>query len=432
MAQKRLQEMYSTEIPPERAMLVGVDMKNQEWPLDLSLAELERLAETDGAQTVFTLTQKLTRPVSATFIGSGKVEEMIGFAQRMDVDVIIFDDELTPSQQANLEKAVGKNIKIIDRTALILDIFGQHATTREGKLQVQLAQLQYLYPRLRGMWSHLVTEQQRGGIGGRFGAGESQLEVDRRQVKKRISALRSELKKLEVQRDTQSKARKTTGVFSVALAGYTNAGKSTLLNLLSEADVYAKDELFATLDPTTRSIYLEEGRKITLTDTVGFIQKLPHTLIESFNTTLSEIKSSDLILKVVDVSDPNFERELKSVNDVLEKIKADEIDYLKVFNKCDLLQKDELAFLKTLHPDAIFISALTSEGIQELLYQIAKQASKADTTLTCHIPFDKGQLISIAHERCQVIREVYDDQGLNLTARVPQDLVDAFSPYVIE
>ncbi|MGL5173687.1 MAG: GTPase HflX, partial [Olsenella sp.] len=255
----------STAPVPERAILVGVDFGDSDWSIEDSMAELGRLAETDGAVVVMTMTQRLDKPVPRTFIGKGKTEELVSYVRNLDADVVIFDDELTPSQQANLEKVVGERVKIIDRTALILDIFGTHATTHEGRLQVQLAQLQYLLPRLRGMWSHLVGEQTRGGIGSRFGQGESQLEVDRRIVRDRISTLRHELTELEKRRGVQSKARWDSGVYRVALVGYTNAGKSTLLNRLTGSDVYVRDELFATLDPTTRALDLEEGRKITVT-----------------------------------------------------------------------------------------------------------------------------------------------------------------------
>ena len=239
-------------------------------------------------------TQRLDSPIPKTFVGSGKAKELAELVRRMDIDVVAFDDQLSSSQQANLERIFGDPVKVIDRTALILDIFGRHATTREGSLQVQLAQLQYVLPRLRGMWSHLMGEQTRGGIGSRFGQGESQLEVDRRLVRDRIAALRRELARLETRRNTQSKARWDSGIYRVALAGYTNAGKSTLLNALTDSKVYAKDELFATLDPTTRSIDLAEGESITLTDTVGFIQKLPTTLVESFKSTLAEVRAADL------------------------------------------------------------------------------------------------------------------------------------------
>ena len=330
----------STAPVKERAILVGVDLGNSEWTCEESLAELARLAETDGAEVVLTLTQRLDAPVPKTFIGKGKVEELCSYVRNLEADVVIFDDELTPSQQANLEKIVGEPVKIIDRTALILDIFGVHAKTHEGRLQVQLAQLQYVLPRLRGMWSHLVGEQTRGGIGSRFGQGESQLEVDRRLVRARISTLRRELDRLDRRRGVQSKARWDSGVYRVALVGYTNAGKSTLLNRLTGSNVYVRDELFATLDPTTRALDLEEGRKVTITDTVGFIQKLPTMLVESFKSTLAEVRAADLVLLVVDASDPHRELEIAAVRSVLADIGAADIRSVTVLNKCDLLDED--------------------------------------------------------------------------------------------
>ena len=330
---------------PERALVVGVDTGKGDWPMADSLDELERLVATADGVVVGRETQKLDSPSPKTFVGSGKAEEIAAAVRRLDVDVVVFDDELSPSQQSNLERTFGEPVKVIDRTALILDIFGRHAKTREGRLQVQLAQLQYLLPRLRGMWSHLMGEQTRGGIGSRFGQGESQLEVDRRLVRDRISALKRELLKLETRRETQSKARWDSGIWRVALAGYTNAGKSTLLNALTDSGVYAKDELFATLDPTTRSIDLAEGRKITLTDTVGFIQKLPTGLIESFKSTLAEVNAADLVLEVVDASDSNWDKKRDAVNEILEQIGAKDIRRVLVFNKCDLLDPDGLSHL---------------------------------------------------------------------------------------
>ena len=252
-------DFISTAPSPERALLVGVEMRGTAWPVERSLDELERLADTAGAVCVARVTQRLERPYPKTFIGSGKVEEICGLVKRLDIDVVIFDDDLTPSQQTNLERAVGEPVKIIDRTALILDIFGLHAQTREGRLQVQLAQLQYLLPRLRGMWSHLAKEQTRGGIGSRFGQGESQLEVDRRLIRNRIATVRRELETVERRRRVQSKERVSSPAFRVALAGYTNAGKSSLLNRLTGSNVLAQDKLFATLDPTTRSYRLPGG-----------------------------------------------------------------------------------------------------------------------------------------------------------------------------
>ena len=414
---------------PERALVVGVDTGKGDWPMADSLDELERLVATADGVVVGRETQKLDAPSPKTFVGSGKAEEIAAAVRRLDVDVVVFDDELSPSQQSNLERIFGDPVKVIDRTTLILDIFGRHAKTREGRLQVQLAQLQYLLPRLRGMWSHLMGEQTRGGIGSRFGQGESQLEVDRRLIRDRISALKRELVKLETRRKTQSKARWDSGVWRVALAGYTNAGKSTLLNALTDSGVYAKDELFATLDPTTRSIDLAEGRKITLTDTVGFIQKLPTSLIESFKSTLAEVKATDLVLEVVDASDSNWEKKRDAVNEILDQIGAKDIRRVLVFNKCDLLDADGLSSLRTYHSDAVFVSAEEETGLAALLHRIAEEASAGDTTLTALIPYEKGILMKMVHERCQVIREQYQGGGLLVTARVSARMAATLVPY---
>ncbi len=419
----------STAPVPERAILVGVDLGKSEWGCEESLAELARLAETDGAEVVMTLTQRLDAPVPRTFIGRGKVEELCGFVRSLSADVVIFDDELTPSQQANLEKIVGEPVKIIDRTALILDIFGVHATTHEGRLQVQLAQLQYVLPRLRGMWSHLVGEQTRGGIGSRFGQGESQLEVDRRLVRARISTLRRELERLERRRGVQSKARWDSGVYRVALVGYTNAGKSTLLNRLTGADVYVRDELFATLDPTTRALELDEGRKVTITDTVGFIQKLPTMLVESFKSTLAEVRAADLILLVVDASDPHRELEIDAVRSVLAEIGASEIRCVTVLNKADLLDELQLRDAAAAHPDAQVISAREGTGVRGLLYRVAREAAAGSVTMSVLVPYEKGLLMRMVHERCQVMRETYVQEGLLATVKADARMARTLAPY---
>ena len=425
-------EPKSTAPVKERAILVGVDRGAQDWTIEESLAELERLTATDGADVVSVVTQRLDRPVPKTYIGSGKVQEVADLVRSLDADVVIFDDELSPSQQSNLERAFKEPTKVIDRTALILDIFGEHARTREGRLQVQLAQLQYVLPRLRGMWSHLVGEQTRGGIGSRFGQGESQLEVDRRLIRKRISTLREELRRLERRRGVQAKARWESGIYRVALVGYTNAGKSTLLNRLTGSDVYVRDELFATLDPTTRALELESGRKITLTDTVGFIQKLPTTLVESFKSTLAEALAADLILKVVDAADPHAPKELDAVDQVLSEIGAADIRSVVVYNKCDLLTEDERRDLALAHPDSVQISALEGSGADALLYRIAQEASEGDATITVLVPYEKGMLVKMVHERCQVIREEYVQDGLKATIRASERMRDYLAPYRLE
>ena len=416
---------------PERAVLVGIEWKDQEWPVDRSLDELERLANTAGAIVLARLTQKLVKPNPKSFIGSGKVDELVNLVRRMDLDVVIFDDDLTPSQQSYLEKAVGSPVKIIDRTALILDIFGLHAQTREGRLQVQLAQCEYLLPRLRGMWSHLAKEQARGGIGGRFGQGESQLEVDRRLVRNKISSLRKELQKVEKRRDVQSKTRSESYAYRVALAGYTNAGKSSILNLLTGASVLSQDKLFATLDPTTRSYKLPGGREMTLTDTVGFIQKLPHGLVDAFKSTLSEVLESDLILKVVDASDEDYLRHLEAVDAVLDEIGAGHNPALVVFNKIDLLQEDERIYLSRRYPDAILFSAETGEGTADLLYRISHEASAQEVLMSVSIPYNQGALLSLIHQQAAIISETYQSTGVNVVVKVAKRLGELISKYSV-
>ena len=385
---------HSTAPVPERAILVGVDLGRSEWSCDDSLAELGRLAETDGAEVVLTMKQRLDAPVPKTFIGKGKVEELVSAVRGLGADVVIFDDELTPSQQANLERLVGEPVKIIDRTALILDIFGVHARTHEGRLQVQL-------------------------------------EVDRRLVRARIATLRRELERLERRRAVQSKARWDSGVWRVALVGYTNAGKSTLLNRLTGSDVYARDELFATLDPTTRALQLEEGRRITITDTVGFIQKLPTTLVESFKSTLAEVRAADLVLLVVDVSDPHRELEISAVRAVLEEIGASDVRCVEVLNKSDLLDEPELRAAMAAHPNAQVVSALDGSGVRGLLYRIAREAGEGSVSLTVLVPYEKGLLMKMVHERCQVMRESYVQEGLLATVRADARMAATLERYVV-
>lgn len=409
----------TTEVKPERAVLVGVEWRQSSWPVDRSLDELERLADTAGAVVVGRLTQRLERPVPKSFIGSGKVEELKSLVGRLEADVVIFDEDLTPAQQSHLERAVGEPVKIIDRTALILDIFGLHAKTREGRLQVQLAQLQYLLPRLRGMWSHLAKEQTRGGIGSRFGQGESQLEVDRRLIRNRISSLRRELKELERRRAVQAKGRVESDAFRIALAGYTNAGKSTLLNALTGSDVLSQDKLFATLDPTTRAYTLPGGRIVTLTDTVGFIQKLPHGLVEAFKSTLSEVLGADLILKVIDVSDEDRHRHEEAVDRVLDEIGAGERPSLTVYNKIDLLDPEEVGLLRARMPRAIFFSARTGDGLDLLLDRLCAEAAANDRLISADVPYREGVLLKLVHEQGQLISEEYLADRVRIVAKVP-------------
>lgn len=413
----------------ERAILIGVDRPNTKFTIDSSLSELARLAHTAGADVVATITQRMHTPNPATFIGSGKAMQVSEMASSLDTDMIIFDDELTPSQQSNLEKLMGEDVKVIDRTALILDIFALHAKSREGRLQVALAQSEYLYPRLRGMWAHLASNRMGGGVGSRFGEGESQLEVDRRMVRKKITSIRKELADLKSIRALQRGSRKRSGVYKIALAGYTNAGKSSLLNRICDADVYSDDLLFATLDSTTRAFKLADGRRATLTDTVGFIQKLPTTLVEAFRSTLDEITVSDLILHVVDASSKDFETQIDAVHEVFSQIHADVIPTIFVFNKIDLLDENTLHGLRRRYSAAQFVSSKTGDGVEDLISRISVAASSADALMRVTIPFSKGELVSLAHNRCYIAEEDFSEAGTIMTLRVPVDLVARFAEY---
>lgn len=424
---KKLQSDYA-----ERAIIVGVARPQSEWGIESSLNELERLVETAGATVVARTYQKLETLNPRTFIGSGKAEEVASLCLTYAADLVVFDDELSPSQQSNLEKIVGKDVKVIDRTALILDIFALHATSREGRLQVRLAQNEYLLPRLRGMWAHLASNRMGGGVGSRFGEGESQLEVDRRMVRKRITSIKRELTDISKTRQLQRKARYGSGVFKVALAGYTNAGKSSLLNAITGADVLSYDKLFATLDSTTRQFVLPEGREITLTDTVGFIQKLPTKLIEAFKSTLDEINGANLILHVVDSSDPNASAQIDVVNIVLEQIGAETIPRLEVFNKIDLLDEGQLGALKARHPHALYISTVSQTGIKELIKRIGLVAASQEIVKNVLIPYNKGDIVSFAHQRCTILNEEYTDTGTKLKLRILPEFVNKFEPFEID
>ena len=345
-------QLLATENPQEKAILVGVSIFSQEdlLPLEDSMDELELLAHTAGVEVIGHITQNLDHPNPKTFIGSGKVEEVKLLAGELDADMVILDNELSPRHQRELEKAFGDSLRVIDRTALILDIFAQHAQTSEGSLQVELAQLEYRLPRLTRAWTHLA--RQAGGGGGRAGGvggvglrgpGETQLEVDRRMISRRIEFLKSELEKVRAHRSRYRERRKRSRIPVIAIVGYTNAGKSTLLNKLTDADIYVADQLFATLDPTTRRVELPGGQTVLLTDTVGFIQKLPTELVAAFRATLEEITEADVLLHVVDITHINASAQARSVQETLIEIEAGEIPIITAFNKIDLLKDPESA-----------------------------------------------------------------------------------------
>ena len=416
----------------EKAVIVGVDWPGSEWPVESSLQELSRLVDTVGAVVVASTTQRMQTPNARTFVGSGKAQEIAELCRAYGADMVIFDDELTPSQQSNLERIVGKDIKVFDRTALILDIFALHAQTREGRLQVRLAQNQYLLPRLRGMWAHLASNRMGGGVGSRFGEGESQLEVDRRMVRKRISSIKKELDHLAQIRSVQRDSRYASSTFKIALAGYTNAGKSSLINTLTGSDVLSYDKLFATLDATTRKLKLPEGRIVTVTDTIGFIRKLPTTLIESFKSTLDEINGADLILHVIDCSSEEVSYQVRTVEETLGQIGADRVERLTIYNKVDLIEStDKLSYLKKNYPTALFVSAHTGRGIEELLERIAQVAASHGNYFEVVIPYDRGDLVSLAHKKCHIIAQEHEDGGTHMRLYAPDDCSHLYEPFAM-
>ncbi|PKQ10341.1 MAG: GTPase HflX [Actinobacteria bacterium HGW-Actinobacteria-9] len=415
----------------ERAILVGVDLNRPGWPLEEDLAELARLADTAGADVVATITQRLDRPHPKTFVGSGKIEEIESLADATQATMIVFDDDLSPSQQTNVQEML-PNIRVLDRTKLILDIFALHAVSREGKLQVELAQLEYLLPRLRGMWGHLEAERLGGGRGTRFGAGESQLETDRRLARRRIADLRKELRHVASARETQRKSRKEHGIFRIALVGYTNAGKSTLLNALTGAGVLVEDMLFATLDSTTRKLDLPDGRLVTVTDTVGFINKLPHGLVEAFKSTLDEVREADLLLHVVDGSHTQAEPHAAAVDVVLHELGAHGKPRVFVVNKIDAMSQEQMTALRRRHPDAVFVSGSTRRGLDDLLKRIQSEAARGSLTFTVLLPYTRGDLVQLAHERAHIVSERHTENGTALVVQVPPDIAASFEQFRVD
>lgn len=429
----------ATLLPRERAFLIGVELKGQKTILALndSLTELALLADTAGLDVVGELTQKMDRPNVETFIGTGKAAELKALVEETLAQVVIFDDELNPRHQRELEKILGANVRVMDRTGLILDIFAQHAHTREGMLQVELAQYEYYLPRLTRQWTHLA--RQAGGGGGRTGSaggvglrgpGETQLEVDRRAIRKRIAHLKSELEKVEAHRSRYRAQRKRARIPTVALVGYTNAGKSTLLNRLARADVYVADQLFATLDPTTRRVELPGGTTALFTDTVGFIQKLPTTLVAAFHATLEEIAEADLLLHVVDISHPNALNQYESVQLTLNEIGAGHIPTVTVLNKIDRLHNPQSA-QETMRqvPKSVAISASKGIGLQEMLSLIHQELYEAFVPIEVRLPYQQGALISLFHEMGQVERIEHDRGGVRMQGRIPGRLVAQFKPW---
>ena len=454
-ASRQLKALIETRnTRPERVFLVGAEFKSRNsigsgksapavrdgqasrsTPCSVqdSLAELGELAATAGGEVVGDGFQKLDAPTPATFIGKGKAEEFADFCRRQEVDTVIFDDELSPAQSRTLEGIF--NCKILDRTSLILDIFARRARTREGKLQIELAQLQHLLPRLTRFWGHL--SRQRGGIGMRGGEGEMQLETDRRRVQDRIARISRELELVRQQRGIQRSARQRNNWPLASIVGYTNAGKSTLLNALTGAGVLAKDILFATLDPTTRRLRLPTNQNVLLTDTVGFIRKLPHGLVEAFKATLEEVVQADLLLHVVDISHPQAEEQIQAVNAVLAELGAGGKPTIMVFNKMDLLGSNgaasngALARLQEKFPEAVAISAGRREGIPALLAELGSQLRPKREFLELRVPHEQTAVIARLHTVGQIVSQSYRGPAARFKARIPPHHHDEFAPFIV-
>ena len=421
------QSTKSTEDEVERAILAGVERPGSSWPIEESMAELSRLADTAGAKVVATFTQRKEKPDAAFFLGRGKVNELAMEIQNLEATLLILDDELTPSQQHNLERMLG--VKVIDRTALILDIFAQRARSREGKLQVELAQLRYNLPRLSGQG--LALSRLGGGIGTR-GPGETKLEVDRRRIYSQIPDIEEQIDGMKKSRSLHRKRRKESQIPLVALVGYTNAGKSTLLNKLTGSEVFAEDKLFATLDPTTRHLQLPEKQEILLTDTVGFIQKLPHTLVKAFRATLEEVQEADLLLHVVDCSNENLEAQIEAVVAVLKELEADGKPVLYVFNKADQLTNPHIREQLLHGRDGVFISAMTGENLDGLQRRIEGFFQESQVRMTLLIPYDEGAAVTKLHKLNAVVETAYEETGTKVEVRLPLSEKDSFTKYELK
>ena len=431
--------LFDTEAPSEKAFLVGVEIWGTRplMTVEDSLAELELLAETAGLNIVGQVSQRLNKPNIKTYVGRGKLEEIKALVSEVDADVVVFDDELLPRHQRELEKSFGEEVRVLDRTALILDIFALHASTREGQLQVELAQLEYRLPRLTRMWTHLARQAggraggMSGGVGLR-GPGETQLEVDRREIGRRITTVKSELEAVRAHRGRHRAKRKQTEIQVVAIVGYTNSGKSTLLNQLSNADVLSADMLFATLDPTTRRVKMPGGREALFTDTVGFIQKLPPDIVAAFRATLEEITEADMLLHVVDATHPQAGAQIESVEDILAELEVDHLPQIVALNKIDLLPDGKIAGDGLPLPGvAVPISALTGEGIDLLLSAMEAVIEQKLQPVSVKLPYDRGDLMSLFHERGQVSTEDHLSDGIVIYGHLPDRLVHYFDGYIL-
>jgi GTP-binding protein HflX len=425
-----LKALISIAKKTERVFLIGLELKSGSgWQMRESMEELAELTATAGGRVVGTGTQKVESPVAGTFIGSGKAEEFAEFCRGQDVDTVVFDDELSPAQSRNLENVFG--CKVLDRTALILDIFAQRARTREGKLQVELAQLRHLLPRLTRFWGHL--SRQSGGIGMRGGEGESQLETDRRRVQERIERITADLQDVRRHRATQRDGRQRQPWPMASIVGYTNAGKSTLLNVLTGAHTLEEDKLFATLDPTTRRLRLPTNQNLFLTDTVGFIRKLPHGLVEAFKATLEEVAQADLLVHVVDAGHPQAGAQIGAVNTVLAEIGAAGKPTIMVFNKIDRLEgsNGQLAKLLDQFPGSVGISAKTGEGLGGLIQELGTQLRPSRELVELAVPHGESALIARLHEVAQVLERDYEGKEARFKARLSPHYRPEFAAYIV-
>ena len=402
-------------VPEERAYLIGIDTQHG-WPIGRSLAELAALAETAGAAVIGSAFQRRSEPDPVWYFGKGRAAELVEEKGANDFNLLIVDDEITATQQRSLEKLL--DCKVLDRSALIIDIFARHARTHEGRLQVELAQLEYHLPRLTRMWTHLSRTG--GGIGIR-GPGETQLETDRRVIREKIRKVRAELEEVKRQRATAARQRVRSQVATVALVGYTNAGKSTLLNRLADAEVFVADMLFATLDPTSRQVTLPTGQRIVVTDTVGFINKLPHDLVEAFRATLEEVVRADLLLELIDAADPDFEGQQAAVQAVLDELGAGDKPRIRVFNKIDLLDADPGAARQPESDLAVFVSAATGEGTEALLARTADVLRASMVHVDAVVPYARGELVARARSRGDV-RERYTAGGVRISGHLPESI----------
>lgn len=414
------------EVTRQRAMLVGlVRSRNDRARGEASLVELGLLTDTAGSDPVISELVRRERPSAATYVGKGKLSEFVGVSKAEDIDVVVFDNELTPNQQRNLQQAF--ECDVVDRVALILDIFAQHAHTKEGMLQVELAQSRYRLPRLRGKG----TELSRLGAGiGTRGPGETKLETDRRRILDRIRKIETQLKDAARSRATRSKQRRGSGEPVVAIVGYTNAGKSTLFNALTDADVLVEDRLFATLDSTVRQLDLPDGHHALVTDTVGFVRDLPHELVEAFRSTLEEVADADLLIHLVDASDMDPDRQVDSVRVVLGEIGADEVPELIAFNKIDAAADAAVDRLRAMHPGALFISAQTGDGLHDLTTTLVAGLQAKTVELALTIPYDRGDVLADVHSTGDVLKLDHVDTGTDVTVRLPHDEASRFRPYV--